>query len=190
LRNLFKRPHCECHRVYRKFLFSQFCFVHSIGYNRIRSYSNNLQRGITLFDPYGRRPRRSLRKWIAELAPGNQLGLGCLGILISAMVSLYCAGTFSVLVRPILFQYAPTPIISQVTLPPQPTATLTLIFVVPTGGPVPRTPTQGRIPTRETATPSATFDPSSSPTITISSTLGTPRVTVTGTRATVTPTRR
>jgi len=143
-----------------------------------------------LFDPYRRAPRRSFRQWIAELGPTNQLGLGCLGILIIAMTSLYCVGTFSVLIRPILFQYAPTPIISQVTLPPQPTATRTLIFVVPTGGPVPRTPTQGRIPARDTATPTATFDPSISPTITVSSTLGTPRATVTGTRATVTPTRR
>lgn len=139
-----------------------------------------------MFDPYRRRPRRTVRDWIAELEPVNQLGLGCFGILIIAIVSLYCAGTLSVLVRPILFQYAPTPIISQVTLPPQPTATSTLIFVVPTGGAVPRTPTQGRIPTRETATPTLTLDPSISPTTNVSAT----RATVTGTRATVTPTRR
>ena len=116
--------------------------------------------------------------------------MGCLGVVILGILSLYCAGTVSVLVRPILLQLVPTPNISQATLPPAPTPTFTLaLFPLPTGT-VPRTPTQGRIPTRETAPWTPTLDPSLSPTITVNSTLGSPRASTTPTRSTATPTRR
>jgi hypothetical protein len=128
--------HAEIHRCAQKFR-GEHC-------SRVSLYSGPRSRG--------------LRGWLAELGPTKQLGIGCLGIAIIGMLTLYCAGTFSVIVRPMLFQYAPTPI-TPLPTPLPPTATRPPAFVPLPAGTVPRTPTQGRIPTREIPTQTPTLDP-------------------------------
>lgn len=143
-----------------------------------------------MFDrvPRGRRP--SLREWFEELSPQQQVGYGCIGVIIAGTLMLYCAGTVSMLARPFLLQRDPTPTpILLTTLPPiqsPPT------FIQLPQGTVPATPTQAPIPTREPATPTPTPDPFVTPaTVTATPSTGTPRASASSTaKFTPTPTRR
>ncbi len=134
----------------------------------------------------GRRP--SLREWFEELSPQQQVGYGCIGVIIAGTLMLYCAGTVSMLARPFILQRdpTPTPIFRTTPLPtPPPT------FIQLPQGTVPATPTQAPIPTREPATPTPTPDPLVTPaTLTATPSTGTPRASPSSTKFILTPTRR
>ena len=122
-----------------------------------------------------------------ELPPERQITYGCIGIVIVATAVLYCVGLFSMLVRPTL-PHPATP-----TIVAFPTSAPSVTLGAPTLINLPRvtliaTPTQAPIPTRETPTLTPTVDLTNpAPVIT-----GTVRatLTITGTRVTLTPTRR
>lgn len=126
-----------------------------------------------------------------ELPPERQIAYGCIGIVVMATIVLYCVGFFSVMIRT-SFQRPATPTI--VAFPTQaPTATLgppTLINL-PRGTLI-ATPTQAPIPTRETPTLTPTVDLTNPAPVITGTITGTVRATlaITGTRTTLTPTRR
>src|SRR5574341_440327 len=141
-----------------------------------------------MFDrvPRGRRP--SLREWLEELSPQQQLGYGCIGVIIAGTLMLYCAGTVSMLARPFILQRDPTatPIVRATppTILPPPT------FIQLPQGTVPATPTRAPIPTREPATPTSMPDPFVTlATVTATPSSGTPRASPSS-KFTPTPTRR
>gem|GEM_PF-933997 len=116
-----------------------------------------------------------------SLPPSQQITYGCLVVVVITLGILYCAGTFSLMVRPSL-QRPPT-----ATLLARPTQTATttrapVTLIVPPRGTLVPTPTQAPIPTRELPTLTPTVD----------LTNPAPSVTITGTRATltITSTRR
>jgi len=137
-----------------------------------------------------RRSRPARGGW-SSLSPNQQIGYGCLAIVVIGALVMYCAGTFSILIRPNLGERAPTPtIIARPALDSTPTKPPTFINLP--GGTLLPTPTQAPIPTRELPTLTPTVDLSSTLAITGtipsgSATRGTP---VPPTTATRTSTRR
>ncbi len=94
----------------------------------------------------------SARGWLTRLSPNQQLGYGCLLIVLMGTFALYCGGIVSWVVRPALLQRALTPTALAVpTLAATPTqAPPTFINLPP--GQLLATPTQAPIPTREPPT--------------------------------------
>jgi hypothetical protein len=121
--------------------------------------------------------------WLSNLSPNQQIGYGCLAVVIVGIAALYCAGTFSMIVRPSLLQRPDTPtIVVRATAVAPPTQTLPTLTRLP-GGTLAATPTQAPIPTRELPTLTPTVDLTNpAPTLTVTLTLGM--------RTTVTPTRK
>jgi hypothetical protein len=106
----------------------------------------------SLFDP----PPRS--GWWSNLLPKQQLGYGCLMILIMSAAVLYCAGTVSIAARPFVLDRPPTPTyITHVTAAAKPILGPPTLIQVPAGM-LDATPTQARIPTREPSTLTPTVD--------------------------------
>ena len=105
--------------------------------------------------------RAAHRAWLG-LSPHQQIGYGCLAIIVLGALTMYCAGTFSILVRQNLGPRAPTPTVITRTMfngtPTKPPPT----FINLPGGTLPPTPTQAPIPTRE---------PSHTPTVELTNTL-------------------
>jgi hypothetical protein len=99
-------------------------------------------------------PRQSIGDWITSLSPAQQLGYGCVGVMMVGALVLYCLAGAAWVARPALLQRPPTPTeLVRPTLAPTPTQ-----IVQPTIGSLPRTtlvatPTQAPIPTREPPTP-------------------------------------
>ncbi|MBM3128967.1 MAG: hypothetical protein FJ009_10160 [Chloroflexi bacterium] len=128
----------------------------------------------------GSSPPTARSAW-SHLSPNQQIGYGCLAIAVIGAFVLYCAGTFSILVRPTLVQRAPTPtIITRVTNQRTPTRPPATLINLP-GGTLLATPTQAPIPTRELPTIAPTLDLTSTAPITGTASPGS---------ATRTPTRR
>ncbi len=123
------------------------------------------------------------RGWFPNLTPNQQLGYGCLAIIIIGTAVLYCAGTFSIIVRPSLLQRPDTPtVVVRATAVVIPTQAPPTLINLPRGTLL-ATPTQAPIPTREIPTPTPTLDltnPASTATATVAA----------GTRVTLTPTRK
>jgi hypothetical protein len=116
-----------------------------------------------VFDNSPTHSPRSLRNWMAGLDPRRQMVYGCLGVALAGMFALYCAGSFSLLVRPFIFQMPPAPIPTLAIPTSAPTPTSPPAFLTLPNRPVPSTPTQGSIPTRGPSTPTATPDPFTGP---------------------------
>lgn len=136
---------------------------------------------------------RTLRERIANLSPNQQLGCGCMGVILAGTLVLYCGGIASFIVRPLLLERAadtPPPELQQpIILPPLlPTLPAPTSFLLPLpNATLPPTPTQGPIPSRERPTP--TPEISGTPAVTTTTFAGTPRATQSIT-ATTTATRR
>ncbi len=100
---------------------------------------------------------RSVRTWLADLSPIQQLGYGCIGIMIVGALVLYCLGGAAFMARPSLMQRPPTATeLIRPTLLPTPTQPIQATLA-----PLPRrtliaTPTQAPIPTREPVTTTPT----------------------------------
>jgi len=115
-----------------------------------------------MFDP-SNQPPRERRSWLASLSPnhqgdlGQQLGYGCLVIVIAGTLVLYCAGTISLVARPLLLQRSTPTELVRPTLVPTPTQAPTTFINLPPGTLL-ATPTQGPIPTREPPTVTPTVD--------------------------------
>jgi hypothetical protein len=93
-------------------------------------------------------PRVSHRSGLG-LSPNQQIGYGCLVIVVVSALAMYCAGTFSILVRQNLGQRAPTPTaITRTVFDSTPTKPPPTFINLP-GGTLLATPTQAPIPTRE-----------------------------------------
>jgi hypothetical protein len=141
----------------------------------------------SLFDPSQR------SGWWTSLLPKQQLGYGCLLILIMAAATLYCAGTASIAARPFVLQRPPTPTyISVATAPVKSTQAPTTLLQVPAGM-LDATPTQARIPTREPWTLTPTVDLTNGAPITGTLAITMTRAAITGTlpiTMTRTPTRK
>jgi len=129
-------------------------------------------------------PRQS-RGRFSNLSPNQQVGYGCLAIILIGTAVLYCAGSVSWFVRPSLLDRPPTPtFIAPATLAPTPTQVLPTFINIPKGTLV-STPTQAPIPTREPATLTPTVDLTNpAPTVSITATNSLTRT------VTLTPTRR
>ncbi len=111
--------------------------------------------------PYLEQPRaRNWREWLADLTPNQQLGYGCIAVVMISAALLYCVGAATFFVRPMLVERAavtPTEVVRPTLVPtptqmPQPTP-----FIQLPPGTLIATPTQAPIPPREymitTATP-------------------------------------
>lgn len=139
----------------------------------------------------GSSPPAARSAW-SNLSPNQQIGYGCLAIAVIGAFVLYCAGTFSILVRPSLVQRAPTPtLITRTAFDFTPTKAPPTFIHLP-GGTLLATPTQVPIPTRELPTIAPMLELTS--TLSVTGTLipgnatrGTPTA---PTPATRTPTRR
>ncbi len=104
-----------------------------------------------MFDyPYQPPPERG---WLSSLSPGQQVGYGCLAIIVIGALVMYCAGTVSLVARPLLLN-RPTPTeLVRPTLVATPTQARPTFINLPPGTLL-ATPTQAPIPTREpTLTP-------------------------------------
>lgn len=123
----------------------------------------------------------SWREWLATLSPVQQVGYGCILVMIVSAAMLYCVGAATFFVRPMLVERAaitPTEV-TRPTLVPTPTQLVepTTYIQLPKGTLV-ATPTQAPIPPRDsflvtpppdimdrlTQTPLATTNPGPSPT--------------------------
>ncbi len=107
--------------------------------------------------------RYSWRHWLIQLTPRQQLGYGCIGVVILSTLFLYCVGASTFLVRPILMGHAaPTPTaFVPPTLAPTPTSPPLPTFIIPLPTPrgtMPPTPTQAPLPTYSAATVGPTLD--------------------------------
>jgi hypothetical protein len=127
--------------------------------------------------------RTPLRHAFSNLSPGQQVGYGCLVIVLIGTAVLYCAGAVSLYVRPSLMARPATPTqftLRAPTFVPTPTQVLPTFINLPKGTLL-STPTQAPIPTRETSTITPTVDLTNpAPTLSITATNGLTR----------TPTRR
>lgn len=135
--------------------------------------------------PYAGQPRaRNLQEWIADLTTNQQLGYGCIAVVVISVALLYCVGAATFLVRPLLVERAavtPTPVVRPTLVPtptqlPQPTS-----FIQLPPGTLIATPTQAPIPSRDSFIPTATPELMSG----MTATPGTPPL-----RSSVTPSRR
>ncbi|MDE3088125.1 MAG: hypothetical protein KGJ80_01910 [Chloroflexota bacterium] len=100
---------------------------------------------------------RTWRDGLQSLSPNAQLGYGCLIILILGATVMYCAGTISLIARPMLLaRSTPTELIHP-TLAPTPTQAPPTFMNLPPGTLL-ATPTQAPIPTREPPTMTPTLD--------------------------------
>lgn len=91
--------------------------------------------------------------WMSNLSPAQQLGYGCLVIVIIGAMTMYCVGTLSFIVRPMLVQRSTPTELVRPTLVATPTQAAPTFINLPPGTLL-ATPTQGPIPTREpTMTP-------------------------------------
>ncbi|MCL4489751.1 MAG: hypothetical protein M1570_16725 [Chloroflexi bacterium] len=98
--------------------------------------------------------RHSLRAWMAGLSPTQQLGYGCIGVMMVGALVLYCLGAATLFVRPMVSVRPPTPTnIIHPTLVPTPTQQSVPTFIQLPPGTLVATPTQAPIPTREPPTP-------------------------------------
>ncbi|MBI5030533.1 MAG: hypothetical protein HZB51_08395 [Chloroflexi bacterium] len=126
-------------------------------------------------------PDRNPLRGFGNLSPNQQVAYGCLIIILIGTATLYCVGTFAMVMRPSLATRPPTP--TQVILP---TLVPTLTPVAPTFINLPKgtlisTPTQAPIPTREPPTLTPTVDLTNpAPTLSVTTTITVTR----------TPTRR
>lgn len=117
----------------------------------------------------------------SHLSPNQQIGYGCLAIIVISSLVMYCAGTVSILMRPSLIPRAPTPtLITRATLGATPTKPPPTFIYLP-GGTLLPTPTQAPIPTREV--------PSLTPTPEVVETLPLTTLTPPGGTTRATPTR-
>ncbi len=103
------------------------------------------------------------RQWLADLAPRQQLGYGCIGVIILSTLFLYCVGASTFVVRPVLLGRAvPTPTAFILpTLAPTPTQAPQPTFIIPLPTPrgtMPATPTQAPLPTYPPYTVGPTLD--------------------------------
>ena len=143
-----------------------------------------------MYDRAGRPSPRALRERLANLSPYQQLGYGCLGIIIASTLVLYCGGVLSLAVRPFLHERDAIPPPVQQTLPiilPTLAPTQPLLTLIPLPQvTLPPTPTQAPIPTRERPTPTLeiVFTPASTVTVSIGTLRATqaPTITTTATR--------
>ena len=128
------------------------------------------------------RPSPRSAGWLPHLSPAQQLGYGCLLIVILGTSVLYGAGILSMMFRPSLRDRAvPTPtVFVRATATVSPTLSQPTVLTLPPGKLL-ATPTQAPIPTRELPTLTPTVDLTNPAPIT--------SVTVTRT-LTLTPTRR
>lgn len=119
-------------------------------------------------DPYAYRDEEhaapARRGWLADLSPTQQLGYGCMAVIIISTAILYCVGISTFLIRPRIQEHAATTptILARPSLAPTPTQPIQPTSIIPL--PSPRgtllaTPTQAPLPTRDTPTPIPTFDP-------------------------------
>lgn len=109
-----------------------------------------------MFEP-PRQPPPSEQGWFSNLTPTQQLGYGCIAIVVFGALVLYCAGTISILVRPFLSQRATPTDIIRPTLQATPTQAHPTFIILPPGTLL-ATPTQAPIPTREPPTITPTVD--------------------------------
>lgn len=138
---------------------------------------------------------RTLRERISDLSPHQQLGYGCVGVIIAGTLALYCGGMASLIARPFFLERAgASEELSQT--PQQPIILPTLLPTLPAATPfsppqpnatLPPTPTQAPIPTRDRTAAAAEI--SGTPAVTTTVSAGTPRATQSPT-ATATATRR
>ncbi|HEX7594023.1 MAG TPA: hypothetical protein VF429_07605 [Anaerolineae bacterium] len=133
-----------------------------------------------------RQPPPSEQGWFSNLTSNQQLGYGCVAIVVLGALVMYCAGSISFLVRPILLQRGtPTEIILP-TLQPTPTQGRPTFINLPPGTLL-ATPTQAPIPTREPPTITPTVDLTNPAPTTSSTPRGTPSP---GAKISPTPTRK
>lgn len=104
------------------------------------------------------------RDWLADLSAGQQLGYGCILVVVISTLFLYCVGASTFLVRPIILgRVVPTPtVFIPPTLVPTPTQVTPPTFIIPlptARGPMAATPTQAPLPTMAPPTATATYDP-------------------------------
>jgi hypothetical protein len=91
--------------------------------------------------------------WMSNLSPAQQLGYGCLVIVIIGAMTMYCVGTLSFIVRPMIVQRSTPTELVRPTLVATPTQAAPTFINLPPGTLL-ATPTQAPIPTREpTMTP-------------------------------------
>jgi len=109
-----------------------------------------------MFDP-SYPPPRAERGWLSSLSPNQQLGYGCLAIVVVGTMMMYCAGTISIIARPMLLQRSTPTELVRPTLVATPTQARPTFINLP-GGTLLATPTQAPIPTREPATVTPTVD--------------------------------
>ncbi|MCL4394123.1 MAG: hypothetical protein M1482_04840 [Chloroflexi bacterium] len=116
-----------------------------------------------------------VRSWLANLSPGEQIGYGCLAVIFVGTLVMYCAGTLSLVARPMLLAHSTPTYIVPPTLQATPTQQAAPTFLNLPPGTLIATPTQAPIPTREPPTITPTVDltnPPPTPTITPSPTFG------------------
>jgi hypothetical protein len=92
------------------------------------------------------------REWLANLSPVQQVGYGCIVVMILSVAMVYCVGAATFFVRPMLVERAaitPTEV-TRPTLVPTPTQRVepTAFIQLPKGTLV-ATPTQAPIPPRD-----------------------------------------
>jgi hypothetical protein len=129
-----------------------------------------------------------VHSWLANLTPGQQIGYGCLAVILVGTFMMYCAGTLSLVARPVLLaRSTPTDIVPP-TLEATPTQQAAPTFINLPPGILLATPTQAPIPTREPPTITPTVDlttPPPTPSVTASppirALLGPTRAATTGT---------
>ncbi len=139
-----------------------------------------------MFDPSNQPPRAS-SGLLSSLSPNQQLGYGCLGIVIIGAMVMYCAGTISIIARPMLLQRSTPTELVRPTLVATPTQAQPTFINLPPGTLL-ATPTQAPIPTREPPTMTPTVDLTNpAPTTSVTPTRGT---LIPNGKATATPTRK
>ncbi len=109
-------------------------------------------------------PPYTWRNWLVDLSPGQQLGYGCILVVVMSTLFLYCVGASTFLLRPIVLgRVAPTPTaFVPPTLAPTPTQVPPPTFIIPlptARGPLAPTPTQAPLPTIAPPTATPTYDP-------------------------------
>lgn len=119
------------------------------------------------------------REWMANLTPNQQLGWGCVAVIVISVSLLYCVGAATFLVRPMLIErtaVTPTDVVRPTLVPtptqlPQPSPFLQLprgtLIATPTQAPIPPRESFVITPTWElggTATPVSPPRPSPTPT--------------------------
>ena len=95
---------------------------------------------------------RSRGTWVASLSPTQQLGYGCILVLIISAASLYCIGAATFFVRPMLVERAaitPTEVVRPTLVPTPTQITSPTLFIQLPKGTLVATPTQAPIPPRE-----------------------------------------